>query len=65
MWDQLLAGILGNHFFGLFTGAIENGDGITAAFDVERKVTPHHCHTDNPDLLLGHYILLSGVDAVN
>ncbi|MGF2406579.1 hypothetical protein ACQUW1_06660, partial [Klebsiella pneumoniae] len=21
----------------------------------------HHGHTDNPDLLLGHYILLSGV----
>ncbi|WP_213054535.1 hypothetical protein, partial [Escherichia coli] len=25
---------------------------------------PHHCHTDNADLLLGHYILLSGVFAV-
>lgn len=45
----------------VFTGAVENGDGITTAFDVQRKVTPHHSHTDNPDLLLGHYILLSGV----
>ena len=61
--NQFLAWILGNHFFGLFTGAVENGDGITTTFDVQRKVTPHHCHTDNSDLLLGHYILLSGVVA--
>ncbi|STB73640.1 Uncharacterised protein [Citrobacter braakii] len=33
---------------------------ITTAFDVERQVAPHHCHTDYADLLLGHYILLSG-----
>ena len=59
--NQLLARVFGNNFFGLFTGAVENGDGITAAFDVQRKVTPHHSHTDNPDLLLGHYLLLSGV----
>ena len=34
--DQFLARIFSNHFFGLFTGAVENGDGITTAFDVER-----------------------------
>ena len=59
--DQFLACVFGNNFFGLFTGAVENGDGITTAFDVERQVAPHHCHTDNADLLLGHYLLLSGV----
>ena len=59
--NQFLAWVFGNHFFGLFTGAVENGDGITTAFDVQRKVAPHHCHTDNPDLLLRHYILLSGL----
>ncbi len=34
--DQFLAGVFGNYFIGLFTGAVENGDGIAAAFDVER-----------------------------
>ena len=57
--NQFLAWVFGNHFFGLFTGAVENGDGITTAFDVQRKVTPHYSHTDNPNLLLGHYKLLS------
>ncbi|SSN10068.1 Uncharacterised protein [Klebsiella pneumoniae] len=50
--NKLLAWVFGNHFFGLFTGAVENGDGITTAFDVERKVAPHHSHTDNSNLLL-------------
>lgn len=53
--------VLGNNFFSFFAGAVEDGDGITTAFDVERQVAPHHCHTDDADLLLGHYILLSGV----
>ena len=50
--NKLLAWVFGNHFFGLFTGAVENGDGITTAFDVQRKVAPHHSHTDNSNLLL-------------
>ena len=42
----------GNHFFRFLTGTVENRYGITTAFDVERKVAPHHCHTDDADLLL-------------
>ena len=59
--NEFFARVLGNDFFGFFTRAVENGYGIATAFDVERQVAPHHCHTDNADLLLGHYLLLSGV----